>query len=136
MCTSGRPEETEYGIRIRAGRHSDAYLQKRGRVRGYTVVIWRGRHVAEPTELTWDEAAGYWREVLDAARALEQQYRPVKMNIEMLGNTGPHLHTHLRPRYLDDPAPFGPLPHEPGYAPFPEDQLRADVAALKSLLAS
>jgi diadenosine tetraphosphate (Ap4A) HIT family hydrolase len=99
------------------------------------VVIWRERHVAEPTELSWDEASGYWREVLAVARALEQQFRPMKMNIEMLGNTTPHLHTHLRPRYLDDPAPFGPLPHGTDYPPFPEDQLRADADALKMLLA-
>jgi len=136
MCAGGRPEETEFGIRIRAGRYSDSYLQKRGKVRGYTVVIWRSRHVAEPTELSWDEASGYWCEVLDAARALERQYRPLKMNIEMLGNTTPHLHTHLRPRYLDDPAPFGPLPHGPDYPPFPEAQLRVDADALRSLLAS
>jgi hypothetical protein len=31
--------------------------------RGYTLVIWRGRHVAEPTELTDSEAQGYWLEV-------------------------------------------------------------------------
>lgn len=136
MCAGGRLDETEYGIRIKAGQYSDAYLQKKGKVRGYTVVIWRERHVAEPTELSWDEAAGYWREVLAAARALEEHYRPVKMNIEMLGNTTPHLHAHLRPRYLDDPAPFGPLPHEPGYPPFPAAQLRADAEALKRRLAT
>jgi diadenosine tetraphosphate (Ap4A) HIT family hydrolase len=136
MCAGGRPDETEYGIRIKAGENSDIYLQKRGTVRGYAIVIWRGRHVAEPTELSREEASRYWGEVLDAAAALEKQYRPVKMNIEMLGNTTPHLHAHLRPRYLDDPAPFGPLPHGSDYPPFPEEQLRADADALKRLLAS
>jgi hypothetical protein len=29
-------------------------------------VVWRGRHVAEPTELSDEEAVGYWREVLRA----------------------------------------------------------------------
>ncbi len=136
MCAGGRPDETEYGIRVMAGAWSDTYLQKRGKVRGYCVAIWRGRHVSEPTELSWEEAAGYWREVLAVAGALENQFRPVKMNIEMLGNTTPHLHTHLRPRYIDDPAPFGPLPHEGVYPPFPDAQLRADAAALKAELAS
>ena len=136
MCAEGRPSENQYGIRIQAGEWSDAYLQRVGSVRGYSIVVWRGRHVAEPTELSRDEASGYWREVLEVARALEQQYRPLKVNIEMLGNTLPHLHTHVRPRYLDDPAPFGPLPHGPHYAPFPETQLRADADALRSLLAS
>lgn len=115
--------------------HSDAYLQRHGVVRGYSLVIWRGRHVAEPTELGWEEAAGYWREVLDVARALEEYYQPVKINLEMLGNTVPHLHTHVRPRYSDDPAPFGPLPHGVGDADFPSEQLRADAGELKKRLA-
>ena len=32
------------------------------------------------------------------------------MNYEVLGNALPHLHTHLVPRYLDDPAPGRPFP--------------------------
>ncbi len=135
MCASGRPDETEYGIRIHAGRFSDAYLQKQGIVRGYCIVIWRGRHVAEPTELSRDEANGYWDEVLDVARALESHYRPLKVNLELLGNTLPHLHTHVRPRYRDDPAPFGPLPHGLD-AEFPEERLRSDAEALRAQLAT
>ena len=42
MCAQGRPEETDYGTRILAGEVADAYLQKEGKQRGYTVVIWRG----------------------------------------------------------------------------------------------
>jgi len=64
MCEEGRPEETPFGIRVYAGEVSDAYLQRPDIQRGYTVVIWRGRHVAEPTELDEDEAAQYWRELL------------------------------------------------------------------------
>ena len=52
MCAQGRPEETEYGIRFFAGEVADAYLQRAKVQRGYTVVVWRGRHVAEPTELS------------------------------------------------------------------------------------
>jgi diadenosine tetraphosphate (Ap4A) HIT family hydrolase len=135
MCASGRPAETEFGIRVKEASHSDAYLQKQGKVRGYCLVIWRGRHVAEPTELDDDEADGYWREVLAVARAVEDQYQPYKLNIEMLGNTTPHLHTHIRPRYRHDPAPFGPLPHDGTYIRFPDDQLRADASALQARLA-
>ena len=134
MCAGGRPEETEYGVRIHEAAHSDAYLQKKGKVRGYTVVIWRGRHVAEPTELSADDATAYWREVLEVAKALDDQYRPHKLNIEILGNTTPHLHTHLRPRHREDPNPFGPLAFDADYPPFPEAQLRADAAALRARL--
>ena len=46
--------------RIFAGEVSDAYLNRNDIQRGYTIVTWRGRHVAEPTELEPDEAAAYW----------------------------------------------------------------------------
>jgi diadenosine tetraphosphate (Ap4A) HIT family hydrolase len=68
-------------------------------------VIWRGLHVAEPTELAPEEAAAYWRELLRVGRALEERFEPVKLNYELLGNSLPHLHTHVMPRYEDDPKP-------------------------------
>ena len=135
MCAQGRPDVTDYGVRISAGDVSDAYLQKAGVQRGYTIVIWRGRHVAEPTELGGAEAASYWGELLRVGRALEQHFEPVKMNYELLGNSLPHLHTHVMPRYAEDPKPGWPFPHpkdEP--PPHPEEELRADVEALRALL--
>ena len=77
MCESERPESDQYGVRIMAGRYSDAYLQRADVQRGYTVVIWRGRHVNEPTDLDDAEAAGYWAEVLAVARALIRVYQPL-----------------------------------------------------------
>jgi diadenosine tetraphosphate (Ap4A) HIT family hydrolase len=114
---------------------SDAYLQKAGIQRGYSIVVWRGRHVAEPTELEQDESSAYWLEVLRVGRALERHLQPVKMNYDVLGNSLPHLHTHVLPRYADDPRPGWPFPfpeREPN--PHPEPELRADVAALRVLL--
>ena len=66
VCEQGRPEETEHGARFFAGEVADAYLQKEDVQRGYSVVVWRGRHVAEPTELSQEEAAQYWLELLEA----------------------------------------------------------------------
>jgi diadenosine tetraphosphate (Ap4A) HIT family hydrolase len=135
MCAQGRPDETEYGARIFAGKVCDAYLQKAGVQRGYTVVVWRGRHVAEPTELSGEEATAYWLEVVQVGRALEQHLQPVKMNYELLGNSLPHLHTHVMPRYADDPRPGWPFPHpEEPPAPIEETAFRRDVEALRTLL--
>lgn len=136
MCENGRPEANRYGVRILRGRYSDAYLQRADVQRGYTVVIWRGRHVNEPTELDEAEAAGYWAEVLAAARALIKAYQPLKMNYETLGNSLPHLHTHLVPRFTDDPRPGQPFPltaQQPDRR-IAEDRLLADAAELRSLL--
>ena len=136
MCEQGRPDETPYGTRIRAGGVADAYLQRADIQRGYTVVVWRGRHVAEPTELEPEEAAAYWLEVVEVARALERHLDPVKTNYNVLGNSLPHLHTHIVPRYADDPRPGWPFPFPEGdVPPIDEPAFRADVDALRELLA-
>ena len=135
MCAEGRPDETAWGDRIFAGEVSDAYLQRADVQRGYTIVIWRGRHVAEPTELSDDEAARYWLELLRVGRTLEAHLGPVKVNYELLGNSLPHLHTHVMPRYADDPRPGWPFPFPDGEPPpHPEAELRADAEALRRLM--
>jgi len=137
MCESERSESNEYGVLIRGGKHTDAYLQRANIQRGYTLVIWRGRHVTEPTELSDVEASAYWLDVLATARALISYYRPLKMNYETLGNSVPHLHTHLVPRYAEgDPMPGRPFPLMPqdGSEPrIPEERLWADARALRAL---
>jgi hypothetical protein len=47
MCEGDRPESDEYGVRIRKAECTDAYLQRADIQRGYTLVIWRGRHVTD-----------------------------------------------------------------------------------------
>src|SRR4051812_42626788 len=86
MCDSNRPDEDRYGIRIHATANADAILQRANIQRGYTLVIWRGRHVTEPFELSDEEASAYWREVAKVAKALATYYKPLKMNYETLGN--------------------------------------------------
>ena len=133
MCAQGRPDETEHGARFFAGEVADAYLQKVNIQRGYSVVIWRGRHVAEPTELSAEEAAQYWLELLEAGRRIERALQPVKLNYDILGNSLPHLHTHVIPRYADDPKPGWPFPFpedEPGG--IEEGQFRRDLEALRA----
>jgi diadenosine tetraphosphate (Ap4A) HIT family hydrolase len=135
MCEAGRPESDQFGVRVFAGRWSDAYLQRADVQRGYTIVIWRGRHVTEPTELDQAEAAGYWSEVHLVAGALIAEYEPLKMNYETLGNSLPHLHTHLIPRYLVDPRPRRPFPlPDPGATTglIPEGRLLAEAAAIRA----
>lgn len=135
MCSQGRPEETPYGVRIFAGEVSDAYLQRADIQRGYSLVVWRGRHVAEPTDLGPREASAYWLEVMEVGRALEEYLGPIKMNYDLLGNSLPHLHTHVIPRYVDDPRPGWPFPfpeNDPGQ--IDDEPFRRDVEALRALL--
>ena len=141
MCAEGRPDDVHGNARIATGQVSDAFLVRNDvGQRGYCVVIWRGRHVADPTELTADEAGQYFAEVLRVGRAVEEQFRPVKMNFEILGNSLPHLHTHVVPRYLDDGEPGHPahfMRIDLKDAPkVPDDEYARDVAELRALLAS
>lgn len=131
FCTEGRPDETPDGVRFFAGEVCDAYLRRTSIQRGLSVVIWRGRHVVEPTELSDQEAQAYWRELLAVGRAIERVLAPVKLNYNLLGNSMPHLHTHIVPRYADDPRPGWPFPfpeHDPPATPL--TQLIADRDAL------
>ncbi|BFU43917.1 HIT family protein [Krasilnikovia sp. MM14-A1004] len=133
LCTEGRPGESATGLRIYASDRTDAYLARKALVRGYAVVIWRGRHVTEPHHLDDAEAASYNADVLRVGRAIEEHFQPMKINYMTLGNRGPHLHTHVTARYRDDPAPGAPLPD--GLSrPLPEDEWRSDAAALRRRL--
>ena len=137
MCDSPRVDEDDYGIRIHATAYTDAILQRAAIQPGYTLVIWRGCHVVEPYELNPDEAAAYWHDVLTVARALAAHYRPIKMNYQTLGNTVPHLHTHLLPRFTEDPAPGRPFPLLPQNGAESKTDpalLVADATTLRALL--
>ena len=109
MCDDLGSDEKPHGVRVRNGRWSDAYLGRFPVRPGYVYVIWNGRHVSEPTELTDGESAGFCSEVALVASAVEERYRPLKMNWLLLGNGVPHLHVHLVPRYFDDSAAGGPI---------------------------
>lgn len=137
MCAQGRPDENEFGIRVYRSDTSDGYLQKADiGQRGYCLVIWRGRHVADVTRLSNTEAGRYWEDVLRVARAVELHYTPAKLNLMLLGNELPHLHTHVVPRYVDDRDPGRPPSMRIGEPrlQLPIEDLRHDAAKLRELM--
>jgi diadenosine tetraphosphate (Ap4A) HIT family hydrolase len=67
------------------------------------------RHAVELYELDPDEAAAYMRDLQRASRAVQEATGAIKMNYEIHGNTIPHLHTHLFPRYPGDPFEGRPI---------------------------
>ncbi len=102
--------EHDWGVRIFEGEFADVYMNYRGPSRGYCVSVWKQGHVANLTELSEEQVSGYWLETVRAPRAIEGVYKPAKLNFLALGNEVTHLHTHVVPRYLDDPEPGGILP--------------------------
>lgn len=135
LCEEGRPVETPDRILFFADECYDAYLSLRGVQRGYAVVIWRGAHVVEPTDLSEDDASLFWLGVLRVARAMRIYFRPLKMNYQILGNGQPHLHCLVAPRFWKDIAPGKPLPAI-GYKDFSESEVRRDGRALHGILTS
>jgi diadenosine tetraphosphate (Ap4A) HIT family hydrolase len=139
MCAEGRPDDNGFGPRIFNGKYTDAYLQRRDVGQpGYTIAIWRGRHVADPTELSEAQAREYFDEVLRIGRAIESHYRPIKMNFDILGNSVPHLHTHILPRYHGDGSPMAPARLMRGEVTdqrqIPDETIARDAGALRGLL--
>ena len=66
----GRPDQVPNGQRVFAGRLTDAHLDRDRAASCYTLVSWRGRHVAEPTDLTEAESCGYSSEVRRISRTI------------------------------------------------------------------
>ena len=118
MCAAVGAGDNDFWVHVGTGEFSEIKLERRSRLPGYCIVVWNGRHVADPADLTARAAAGYGADTLAAARAVRAVFRPVKLNYFTLGNTVPHLHTHVVPRYRhDDPAPGGPIPWDAIFQP-------------------
>lgn len=137
MCATLGKGDNDFSVEVFTGEVADVYLERRSRLPGYCVVIWKRGHIAEPDDLDPGQASRYWAEVLAAGRAVRARFSPVKMNYLTLGNTVPHLHTHVLPRYRDDPAPGGPIAWQDIFSaePVPDAELRAQAADLRGLLA-
>lgn len=118
---------------LATGAVTEVHLERRSRIPGYCLVVWRGRHVAEPSELDPEEASAYWAEVVATGRAIAAAFEPAKLNYFTLGNTVPHLHTHVVPRFRDDPAAGGPIPWDEvvAHTPMTDKALDRVAAALR-----
>jgi diadenosine tetraphosphate (Ap4A) HIT family hydrolase len=93
--------------------------------RGYSLVLLK-EHVREPFDLPVDRQREHFREVMRAAEAIRDTFRPRKMNFSCYGNAEPHVHWHIVPRYEDDPHP-GKDPWQ-DIARFGETTITADEA--------
>ena len=89
-------------------------------MKGYCFLLLK-RHAVELYELSPEEAAAFMRDVQRASKAVHGITGAVKLNYEIHGNTIPHLHMHLFPRYVGDPfenQPINPrIIKHPVYAP-------------------
>ena len=88
--------------------HSLALLGPWQFYHGYCVLVAR-THATELSGLPDARRRAYLDEMCLLARAIEDCFRPHKLNYELLGNQVPHLHWHLFPRSADDPEALKPV---------------------------
>lgn len=107
--------------------------------RGYCCLVLK-RHAVELHDLGDEEAASLMRDIRRLSRALQDVTGAAKINVDIHGNTLPHLHVHFFPRYVGDPYEDGPIDfrraednEEFTYGP---EELRRFVEDLRSALGS
>jgi diadenosine tetraphosphate (Ap4A) HIT family hydrolase len=88
--------------------HSELCAHPQVCLKGTCYLITR-EHYVELFDLDDDALLGFIKEVQVAARVLKEVTGAFKINYEVHGNTVPHLHLHLFPRYVDDPFAGVPI---------------------------
>ena len=115
VCLRGRP--TDFIAELDA---SFLIAGEDSPMKGYCFLLLK-RHAVELYELSAEEATAFMRDIQRVSKAVHEITGAVKMNYEIHGNTIPHLHLHLFPRYIGDAfenQPINPrLVKSPPYAP-------------------
>ena len=83
-------------------------MPEQGPMRGYVWLPLR-RHAVELHDLTAAEGEALMRDLRRVSAAIAHATDAVKLNYEIHGNTVPHLHVHVFPRYVGDPFEGGPI---------------------------
>ena len=58
--------------------------------------------VSDITELSGDNQQKYFSELMEAAEAIKEVFKPDRLNFSSLGNVVSHLHYHIFPRYEEE----------------------------------
>jgi diadenosine tetraphosphate (Ap4A) HIT family hydrolase len=105
--------------------------------RGYCV-LFANLHATELYLMPEDAARLLFDEMRLVAEAIAAVVKPWKMNYECLGNSEPHVHWHLLPRYETDEMRRGPIwlrPESERKVALDENDRRALIGSLRHQLA-
>ncbi len=105
--------------------------------RGYCVLFAKV-HATELYLMPADAARELFEEMRLSAEAIAAIVKPWKMNYECLGNSEPHVHWHLLPRYESDELRHGPVwlrPEAERKVPLDESDRRALMESIRHQLA-
>lgn len=84
-----------------------AVLEDHQFYKGYTIFILKD-HVEE-LHFLGTKSTDFLKEMTMVAESVYAVCHPQKLNYELLGNTWPHLHWHIIPRYASDSQPNSPI---------------------------
>lgn len=82
------------------------------------------QHVVELFDLGDEDLFAFMKEVRLCAKALKEVTKAVKINYEIHGNSLPHLHVHLYPRYIEDPFPGKAIDYHQRIRWYSEDEFK------------
>jgi diadenosine tetraphosphate (Ap4A) HIT family hydrolase len=107
-----------------------------GPMRGYCFLMLL-EHAVELHDAAPDTAAAFMRDAQLVSAAVQRLTGAVKMNFEIHGNTVPHLHMHVFPRYPGDPFVGGPInPRAIKHAVYAPGEYAPLRAALRDAISS
>lgn len=86
----------------------ECYKEAQGKLFGKCHVLSK-KHSEHFYDMPRNDMANFMEDVQKVAQALHKVTEAVKINYEIHGNSMPHLHAHLFPRYLDDDFPSAPI---------------------------
>ena len=105
--------------------------------RGYCVLFAR-LHATELYLMPADDARLLFDEMRLVAEAIAAVVKPWKMNYECLGNSEPHVHWHLLPRFETDEMRHGPIwlrPESERKVTLDENDRRSLIGSIRHQLA-
>jgi diadenosine tetraphosphate (Ap4A) HIT family hydrolase len=102
ICNYCSKNEALNNLMIEIGqlRVSTLYLFREQTYRGRCIVA-LNEHETEFFHLSQDKQDAYMRDVAQAAAAIEKAFQPDKINYGAFGDTMPHVHFHIVPKYQD-----------------------------------
>lgn len=104
-----RPEQSEFIFFVRQLDISSLYLGRNQASFGTCLLIFDPRHAVRLDQLSDDEWLRYAVDLKRAESAIKRVVDPDHINVELLGNSVPHLHWHIIPRYRSEDRWGGPI---------------------------
>ena len=95
-------KKNEYPFLIHEFEESYLLLGEHQFYKGYCVLLSKS-HFREMTDMPRDRREKLFHEMMIAHQAIQNVFRPKKMNLSSLGNVVDHIHWHFFPRYESDP---------------------------------